>query len=70
MDKGFGDTFERFTIATGIHWLIMYLSEKTGIPCGCKERKEQPVKKLNIQKSLLFQMKPEKEVLDFQKKVD
>jgi len=40
MDKGFGDTFERFTKATGIHWLILYLSEKTGIPCGCQKRKD------------------------------
>ncbi len=39
-DKGFGDTFERFTKATGIHWLVLYISEKTGIPCGCQERKD------------------------------
>jgi|TARA_R100001015_G_C4506973_1_gene79806 hypothetical protein len=40
MDKGFGDTFERFTKATGIHWLIMTLSRKYNIPCGCERRKE------------------------------
>jgi|TARA_R100001129_G_C5242305_1_gene225860 hypothetical protein len=40
MDKGFGDTFERFTIATGIHWLIINISNKLGVDCGCKKRKE------------------------------
>ena len=40
MDKGFGDTFDRFTRATGIHSLIIYLSEKIGVSCGCEKRKE------------------------------
>ena len=40
MDKGFGDTFDRFTKATGIKWLIITISNKLGVDCGCKKRRE------------------------------
>ena len=38
--RGLGDTIHKFTKATGIHWLIMTLSRKYNIPCGCERRKE------------------------------
>jgi len=40
MDKGFGDTFERFTKATGIRWLTITITGWLGINCGCKYRKD------------------------------
>jgi len=40
MDRGFGDTFDRFTRATGIKWLIITVTGWLGIPCGCKQRQE------------------------------
>ena len=40
MDKGFGDTFDRFTAATGIKWLIITVTGWLGINCGCKYRRE------------------------------
>lgn len=42
-DKGFGDTLERITKATGIKKIVDTISEATGKDCGCGERK----KKLN-----------------------
>ena len=39
-DKGFGDTFERFTRATGIKWLIITITGWFGLNCGCRYRQE------------------------------
>jgi len=39
-DKGFGDTFERFTKATGIKWLIITVTGLFGSNCGCKYRQD------------------------------
>ncbi len=38
--KGFGDTVEKFTKATGIKTVADRLSEGLNIPCGCEGRKE------------------------------
>lgn len=38
--KGFGDTFEKFTKATGIKKAVDTISEITGKDCGCSGRKE------------------------------
>lgn len=38
--KGLGDTIEAITEATGIKAIVDKVSELTGIPCGCEERKE------------------------------
>ena len=38
--KGFGDTIEKFTSATGIKSVVDWVSDATGIDCGCEERKE------------------------------
>jgi len=37
--KGFGDTVEKFTKATGIKKVVDTISEITGEDCGCSERK-------------------------------
>jgi hypothetical protein len=39
-DRGLGDTIERITTATGIKKIVDKISESTGKPCGCEERKE------------------------------
>jgi len=39
-DKGFGDTFERFSKATGIKWLIITVTGWFGVNCGCKYRQD------------------------------
>lgn len=39
--KGFGDTVEKITTATGIKKVVDTVSKVTGKPCGCKERKEK-----------------------------
>jgi len=38
--KGFGDTVEKFTEATGIKTLVDTVSQGLNIPCGCQQRKE------------------------------
>ena len=38
--KGFGDTVEKFTKATGIKSVVEWVSDATGTDCGCEERKE------------------------------
>lgn len=40
MDKGFGDTFDRFTKATGIKWLVITVTGWLGISCGCEYRRK------------------------------
>tara|TARA_R100000231_G_scaffold29435_1_gene26113 strand:- start:1034 stop:1189 length:156 start_codon:yes stop_codon:yes gene_type:complete len=40
MDKGFGDTIERFTKATGIKWLVVTITGWLGISCGCEYRRK------------------------------
>jgi mannose-6-phosphate isomerase-like protein (cupin superfamily) len=40
MDKGFGDTFERFTKTTGIKRLIITVTGWFGVNCGCKKRQD------------------------------
>lgn len=37
--KGFGDTLEQITEATGIKAAVEMFSKATGIDCGCEERK-------------------------------
>ncbi len=39
-DRGLGDTVERITTKTGIKKAVDYVSEKTGVDCGCSTRKE------------------------------
>ncbi len=38
--KGFGDTIEAITEATGIKAVVEVFSKATGLDCGCNERKE------------------------------
>ena len=38
--KGFGDTIEAITEATGIKAVVEVFSKATGIDCGCDKRKE------------------------------
>ena len=38
--KGFGDSVEKFTEATGIKTIVDKVSQGLNIPCGCKKRKE------------------------------
>jgi hypothetical protein len=37
---GLGDSVEKFTKATGIKKIVNKISESTGKPCGCGERKD------------------------------
>jgi glutamate-1-semialdehyde aminotransferase len=37
--KGFGDTVEKMTKATGIKTVVDKVSEGLNIPCGCAARK-------------------------------
>lgn len=38
---GFGDVVEKITTVTGIKKVVDVISETTGVPCRCKERKEK-----------------------------
>lgn len=38
--RGFGDTVEKFTQATGIKKVVNTVSKATGKPCGCGARKD------------------------------
>lgn len=38
--KGLGDSIENFTKATGIKAVVDKVSEVTGKPCGCGERRD------------------------------
>ena len=38
--KGFGDTVEKFTKATGIKQVVDTISKATGKDCGCSKRKD------------------------------
>ena len=38
--KGFGDTVEKFTEATGIKTFVDKVSQGLNITCGCQQRKE------------------------------
>ena len=38
--RGFGDTVHKFTTATGIKRVVDKVSEATGKPCGCEERRD------------------------------
>lgn len=38
--KGFGDTIEAITEATGIKAVVEVFSKATGLDCGCNKRKE------------------------------
>ena len=39
--KGFGDSIEKFTKATGIKSVVDKVSKGLNIPCGCQHRKEK-----------------------------
>ena len=39
--KGFGDSFEKITKATGIKKVVDTISKATGKDCGCNKRKDQ-----------------------------
>ena len=39
--KGFGDTIEKFTKATGIKKVVDTVSKAMGKDCGCKGRKDK-----------------------------
>ena len=43
--RGFGDTIEAITKATGIKTVVEKISEATGKDCGCDKRKEYLNKK-------------------------
>jgi hypothetical protein len=47
--KGFGDTVERITKATGIKKVVDAVANITGKDCGCKQRKEALNKKFPYQ---------------------
>jgi hypothetical protein len=38
--RGLGDSIEKFTKATGIKAVVDKVSEITGKPCGCAERRD------------------------------
>lgn len=38
--KGLGDSIEKFTTKTGIKSVVDKISEMTGVPCGCEERRD------------------------------
>ena len=38
--KGLGDTIEKITKATGIKAVVEKVSEVTGKPCGCQQRRD------------------------------
>ena len=38
--KGFGDTIEKITTATGIKRVVKKASEVLDVPCGCDKRQE------------------------------
>ena len=38
--KGLGDSIEKFTKATGIKAIVEKVSEVTGEPCGCSDRRD------------------------------
>ena len=38
--RGFGDTVTKFTKATGIKSAVDKVSQMTGKPCGCDERRD------------------------------
>ena len=38
--KGFGDTVEKITTATGIKKIVSTVSKVTGKDCGCDKRKD------------------------------
>tara|TARA_R110001583_G_scaffold107030_3_gene255563 strand:+ start:929 stop:1303 length:375 start_codon:yes stop_codon:yes gene_type:complete len=40
-NKGLGDTIASITAATGIKKAVDKISEVTGIPCNCEERRKQ-----------------------------
>ena len=62
MDKGFGDTFDRFTSATGIKWLIITVTGWLGVSCGCKQRQELLNKWFPYKKKQIKEMKGYKKV--------
>jgi|TARA_R110000803_G_scaffold6983_3_gene22595 hypothetical protein len=39
--KGFGDSVEKFTKATGIKAVVDKVSQGLNIPCGCSHRKDK-----------------------------
>ena len=41
ISKGFGDTVEKITTATGIKKATEYIFDKLGMDCGCEERKQK-----------------------------
>jgi hypothetical protein len=43
--KGLGDTIHKVAEVTGVKAVVETVSEKTGKPCGCKERRERLNKK-------------------------
>jgi len=38
--RGLGDTIHKITTATGIKKVVDKISEKTGKPCGCGQRRD------------------------------
>ena len=38
--KGFGDTVQKFTTATGIKKVVNTVAKATGKDCGCNKRKD------------------------------
>ena len=38
--RGFGDTIEKFTKATGIKSMVNKVAKATGKDCGCDERRD------------------------------
>ena len=38
--RGFGDTVEKFTKATGIKQMVQIVAKATGKDCGCSKRKD------------------------------
>lgn len=38
--RGFGDTVEKFTKATGIKKVVNTVAKATGKPCGCGARRD------------------------------
>ncbi len=51
--QGLGDTIEKITEATGIKAVVDFVSEVTGVDCGCDERKDYLNKKFSYRNKLV-----------------
>ncbi len=39
-DQGLGDTIDTITYYTGIKFLVIFITNLLGVPCGCEARRK------------------------------